>query len=339
MQKCFLERALNRSLPFFLSVLFALDAPVQADQSLQRPAAAKSTAKSSAASSTTKLKAKAKPGSKLFMWKACSESGAVLYLLGTIHVFKAEYYPLADEMEKAFNKASALLVEINTTKTNPAAVQPILLTKGVYKAPDNLAQHLDPVVCAKLEKFCSDLNLPFEQMKRFKPWFIVIQLTTKGMEKLGFTGKDGIDLHFMNEANAGGKKIIGLETIEFQMNLFADVPDDMQYKWLQMEMDEDEKLPEDAAKMMKAWFEGDDKSLDDLTMQEVKEHPEFAPIQDKILYDRNATLAEKLELYLKGKGTYMCAVGAGHLSGDRSILSILKQKGYQVTQVKVGDEI
>ena len=272
MRQLLIEGAGKFSLPLFLSLLVSLNSPAIADQALPKTSpATKAPAKTAAP--VLSSKAKAKPGARLFMWKATSESGAVLYLLGTVHVFKADYYPLPDELEKAFKKASALLVEINSTKSNPAVLQPILRAKGMYKQPDNLAQHLDPVVCAKLEKFCADLKLPFEQMKLFKPWFVVIQLTVAEMSKLGYSAKDGIDLHFMNEANAGGKKIIGLETEEFQMNLFADFPEDIQDKWLQLEMDESEKLPEDSSKLMKAWQEGDDKSLDELTVKELKEHP------------------------------------------------------------------
>lgn len=337
MRKLSVEHVLKTWLVLFLFVVISLSSAATADQALPKasPKPSAKTASPTAVISKTKPKA----GSKLFMWKATSESGAILYLLGTVHVFKPEYYPLPDEMEKAFNKASALLVEINATKSNPAAAQAILRQKGLYTPPDNLSQHLDPVVCARVEKMCTELNLPFERMKMFKPWFVVIQATLAEVTKLGYSTKDGIDLHFMNEASSAGKKIIGLETEEFQLNLFADFPAELQEKWLQMETEEAGKMAEEAGKLMKAWQDGDDKGIDEITVKELQEHPEFAPVQDKILYERNGTMAEKLELYLKGKGVYLCAVGAGHLSGDRSILSILKQKGYQITQVKVGDAI
>lgn len=53
-----------------------------------------------------------KTGSKLFMWRATSESGATVFLLGTIHVFKKEFYPMPAEIEKAFDKSKALLLEV-----------------------------------------------------------------------------------------------------------------------------------------------------------------------------------------------------------------------------------
>src|SRR5689334_3905992 len=50
-------------------------------------------------------------GSKLFMWKMTSDAGATVYFLGTIHIARSDFYPLPDEIEKAFEKSSSLLVE------------------------------------------------------------------------------------------------------------------------------------------------------------------------------------------------------------------------------------
>src|SRR5271155_5015299 len=45
-----------------------------------------------------------KKGAKELLWQVTSPQGGVLYLLGTVHVFKPEDYPLPVEMEKAFSK-------------------------------------------------------------------------------------------------------------------------------------------------------------------------------------------------------------------------------------------
>ncbi|MNO04822.1 TraB family protein [compost metagenome] len=53
-----------------------------------------------------------------------------------------------------------------------------------------------------------------------------------------------------------------------------------------------------------------------------------------MLVDRNVKMTEKIEGYLKGKdsSTYMIAVGAAHMLGEKGIVTLLQEKGYTVTR-------
>ncbi len=292
------------------------------------------------ANTATSAKTKRKKGDGELLWKVTSDSGATLYLLGTIHVFKPEYYPLPDEMEKAFAKARALIVEIDMTKVDPKTTQSIVAQRGLYAPPDNLTQHLSASSTKLLQDFSERRNLPFNNLTRMKPWLVAMQVLQTELQQLGYVSSSGIDLHFMNEANKSGKKVIGLEALEFQLNLFANLPDDLQEQFLTLGLIDLTNLPTDAQDMMKAWNDGDDKKLEELLNKDVKEHPELEPVQEKILYERNITMAQKLEAYLKGgTDTYVVAIGSGHLVGDRSVIALLKKQGYKITQVHVGDQI
>lgn len=323
-----------------LLVLFANNTYCFADSSPRKPGSPTS-AKASVVAPKIKavLPAKPKPGSKLSLWKVTSESGATLYLLGTVHVFKPEFYPLPEEMEKAFNKSRALIVEVNMTKSDPTLTQNVLRQKGLYSPADDISKHIDADTDKQLQKYCTLNKVPYQSMVRFKPWAVAIQILALELARLGYNPKEGIDLHFMNEANAVGKKIIGLETEEFQLNLFADFDPELQAKWLKVGLVDLESLPKDADELMKAWREGDDKAMEEITTRDLRENPDLMPIQEKMLYERNITMAQKLELYLKGNDTFLAAIGSGHLAGDRSVIELLKQKGYKITQVVVGEQI
>ncbi len=64
-----------------------------------------------------------------------------------------------------------------------------------------------------------------------------------------------------------------------------------------------------------------------------KEDPRLAPIQEKLIYDRNRKMISRIEGYLREKGTYFVVVGAGHLIGERGIVEALRKKGYPVEQL------
>jgi len=46
--------------------------------------------------------------------------------------------------------------------------------------------------------------------------------------------------------------------------------------------------------------------------------------------DRNVKMAEKIEGYLASEGTYFVIVGAGHLVGEDSVVSLLQKKNHKV---------
>lgn len=293
-----------------------------------------------AAESLKSEKNKEKKGHKELLWKLTSDKGATLYLLGTIHLFKPENYPLPEEMEKAFAKADALIVEVDITKSDPESTNLFVKKRGIYPPADDLSKHITANGNKLLQEYCLKRNIPFANLARMKPWLVAITVLQLEMTMLGFDSKSGIDLHFLNQANKLGKKTISLETAGFQLNLFANLPDDLQEKDLDLALVDLDKLQSDAGEMMKAWKEGDDKALDDLITKDVKEHPELAPVQEKILYERNVTMAQKLDGCLQsGTGTYLVAIGSAHLVGNRSVIQLLKQRGYKVSQIVAGDKI
>jgi len=56
------------------------------------------------------------------------------------------------------------------------------------------------------------------------------------------------------------------------------------------------------------------------------------PVYEKLLYERNNTMATRIEGFLKAGGRYFVVVGAGHLVGKKGIIELLKKKGYPVEQ-------
>lgn len=299
---------------------------------LTKPASSKPAVPATAA--TGKLKA----GSPEFLWKASSDSGATLYLLGTIHAVKSDFYPLPQEMEDALTKSRALMVEIDTSKTDPIKIQNLTLTRGVYGQADTLANHVSQATMNSLMNSGIDPKL-MQSFMRMRPWLVGLMLVQTEMAKLGYSGKQAIDAHMISNARMQGKKVIGLETEEFQVGVLADIPEELQGQMLEKTLLDLKKLKTEAGDLMKAWKDGDEKAMDTLITKDEKEHPEFQVFQDKLIYDRNVTMADKLEAYLKGSDTFMVAVGSAHLVGDKGICALLRKKGYKVEQIKAGDKI
>ena len=54
---------------------------------------------------------------------------------------------------------------------------------------------------------------------------------------------------------------------------------------------------------------------------------------DILLYHRNLNWVKKMNELLPGK-SLVIAVGAGHLPGEKGVISLLRQNGYKVTPIE-----
>src|SRR5437660_1575251 len=89
-----------------------------------------------------------------FLWKVSSKTTTV-YLLGSMHVAKADLFPLPKEIEDAFAKSKTLVVELNTEGLDQTKMQKLLLQKGLYPAGDKLSKHLSKKTLDLLEQYCA----------------------------------------------------------------------------------------------------------------------------------------------------------------------------------------
>jgi uncharacterized protein YbaP (TraB family) len=273
-------------------------------------------------------------GSKTFMWKATSPTNTV-YLLGSIHAASDDFYPLADEIEKAFAESKKLVVEANIDDNDAKAkMTQLIAEKGVFGAGASLSKSLSKESLDALKAWCKENNLPVEQLDSYRPWLAALTITMSEFQKLGFKQELGIDLHFISAAK-DKKPILELESLEGQLNLLSGFSDDLQDKFLLHSLTETADLKSKVKEMTEAWKTGNAQGMEDLMLKDtVKKHPELKPVLEKMLDERNVIMAEKIDGYLKGAEPHFVVVGAGHLIGEKGLVSLLSKKGYKVEQVK-----
>ena len=83
--------------------------------------------------------------------------------------------------------------------------------------------------------------------------------------------------------------------------------------------------------MLKAWAKGDVEQISRTFDQELTGSPE---LKDALIKRRNASWSKWIEQRMTQPGAVMIAVGAGHLAGPDSVISLLKRDGYRVTRLQ-----
>lgn len=269
----------------------------------------------------------AEAAQKGFLWKVRSGS-ATVYLLGSIHIFKKELYPLPAKIEEAFQSSDILVVEANIDDLNLETMM-TMLEGAFYRENETLEGHLSKDTFARAEEKLAESGIPIQLFQRSKPWILAMMITALEVQKSGFDPRYGIDMHFLGEAR-DKKRIIELESIDYQMRLFNGFSDAEQEAFLLSTLKDADMMKEEMDMFMRAWSTGDAQALESIVTKGVGEDQRIFPVYEKLLYDRNRSMASRIEEFLKTGGKYFVVVGAGHLVGEKGIVRILRGKGYSV---------
>jgi uncharacterized protein YbaP (TraB family) len=264
-----------------------------------------------------------------FLWRVQSGS-ATAYLLGSIHVLKKDFYPLSKVIENAFAVSSVLAVEANIDDVSRIDVTNII-GKAMYPAGDSLEKHVSPSTYELLKEEVAADGIPIELVAMQRPWFVALTLTSFALLKSGYDPAYGIDQHFISEAE-GQKKIVELEGFDYQVDLLSSLSDSDQESFLLSTINDLHTLDRDADRLISAWKSGDAQGIQSLIASEEQEKG-MSPIYEKILYERNRKMADKVEGLLRTGQTAFVVVGAGHLVGEKGIIDILRKRGYEVDQL------
>jgi len=292
-------------------------------------------AKSSKTQAKTPTKITKPTANKLYMFKISSPESSV-YLLGSIHLLKPDFYPLPAEVEEAFRSMPNLAVEMDETTVDKSQMAQVSMKLGMYPAGDCLEDHISPRTKEAFQTFLQSGTYPSalgQALQSQKPWLISISIPVLEFTRRGFNPALGIDKHFIDAAHSGGKKVMELESFEFQVNLLSGFDDDIQDKLLFQTLQEIKNVDEYAKLMVTAWQKGDLDAMDSLITRDIKDYPELVPVLEKVIWERNETMAEKIDGYLQKKQPVFVVVGSGHLCGKRGLVSLLKKRGYKVDQV------
>ncbi|MDH5326386.1 MAG: TraB/GumN family protein [Gammaproteobacteria bacterium] len=266
-----------------------------------------------------------------FLWKVQSEK-SVVYLFGSIHFAKPEFYPLRPEVEKAFKNASILAVEVNINNISEIEMQQTILAKGIYPPGDSLQKHVDQETLSLLDTFVRKQGLPPEGFLNTRPGFLAMTLSIMKMVSMGFLPEYGLDLHFIRRAEKYPEmSIVELESSQEQLELFFNLPN--QEAFLKYTLIQFAQMDSQIKQIVSAWQNGDAKTLAAMLVEQPeKEYPQLAQIQDLMFTQRNKKMAQKIETFLQRSNTYFVVVGAGHLVGKDGIVALLQKKGYSVQQ-------
>ena len=248
------------------------------------------------------------------------------YLFGTFHLMGAKYVDSLVHVMEKFSESKTLVGELLLDST--MTVKMMVAARLHETTLDKLLKPEDYQETAAWLKELSGYDLKI--FNGMNPMTIQIFLMTMLQQKyfpLHGASDIPMDLYFQQRGNKEGKKLVGLESFEVQVNaLFNQFTLERQAEMLTDFVREKEKAKDELIVMNKSYRNGDLAKLEELLSTQTYSKEEAKVMLD----DRNKKWFEQLPSLMKEQQTFV-AVGALHLSGENGLINLFRNAGYTVT--------
>ncbi|WP_085902970.1 TraB/GumN family protein [Kiloniella majae] len=276
------------------------------------------------------------PYGKGLFWKIEKNNRAPSYLLGTMHVADPRVLKIKDRVEPYIKNADVLNLEIDLT---PREVRESYNVR-IRDDGKTLDEILPEDLYEKIVRIAEKQDVKEEVLQNFELWAVYPILKAlpndPDREKQENNGA-ALDFQLGAFAVGQGVEVNGLETVREQLSVFRDRDREIYLDAIirALEKPEAEKKHEDLMEQyVQMYLTEDTNSFYQTLLDDLKEEPpEMYDIWiTRLLDKRNLNMINGMTKGLI-KGNSFTAVGALHLPGEKGILNMLVQRGYQVSRV------
>jgi uncharacterized protein YbaP (TraB family) len=269
-------------------------------------------------------------GAQTYLWEVSSLSNRV-YLYGTVHAGKKEWFPLDPAVEQAFADAQILVVEADILDTTRMAATGKTLS---YVPPDQLKNHVPEADYERFRKIMPRYKLAEHHVAQMKPFMAVSLLVFSEWARLGYMPELSVDAYLIKKARAEFKPVVEIEGLDVQTRLIESLTEDENRTIFAGTLTalESGLTGEQINGMVAAWQRGDPTRMLEVAQKYNQGVEGATAFEEKFVWSRHDPMLAKIQGYLDSREKHFIAVGALHLSGPRGLVELLRKRGYIVRQ-------
>lgn len=263
---------------------------------------------------------------KPFLWRI--EGKKPSYLFGTLHVDDERILTIPDVVIQAVQQSDIIYTEIKLDYIS------ISQTFDFYKRNDGkaLTDLLPPDLYDQIRQALflkGDNILHYSDLKL---WVLYFALSEEKEEIQDDNPQ--LDEYISNLGTASGKKLQGLEKIEDHNDAFESLTSEELIILLNDSVAVSSDINELTGSIIDLYLLSDEGLM--LYSLNFTENSVDEKLHEKLDYERNKRMSEKIDVMIKQQPEtgFFFAVGLAHYLGDRSIVSLLREKGYNISRVE-----
>lgn len=262
-----------------------------------------------------------------------------IYLFGSIHVADKNNFNYPEYVLSAYQNSHYLACEFDMIEYQQNSEKAFQLVDDLmYKDNTSIKDHLSKDTYTKMVNLLKEKEMYMEAYDIYKPYFFQSLLTNSLINDAKLYASRGIDLSFLTKAKKDNKKILEIESPDYQNNLFLSFSDKIYEIIISEVVNNYNEEVESLKDLFKAWKNGNTEMIMELASDEIKKTDHYTSEQiqlindynNKLIKERNIKMTEKLEEYFNNNYDTFYMVGAAHLIGDDGIVKLLQNQGYNV---------
>jgi len=244
------------------------------------------------------------------------------FLFGTIHIICKSDFVMDERITSAFESTDELILELDMSDPElQLKMQQVSMNPGMK----NIKSDMEESMAAALDEFLlKNYGAGLAQLGILKPFVLSSMVLLKA---LPCTEIESYETFFTSKAGDTGMPVIGLETVEFQVGIFDQIPQELQLNELGKMLADDYSQSEFQT-MISAYLAEDIMALD----QAMTSSGMMAEYRSILLDERNKAWVPKIAEAMQINSVFV-AVGAGHLGGEFGVISLLREAGFSVEPI------
>jgi hypothetical protein len=270
------------------------------------------------------------PQARPALW-AVSDADTTVYLFGTIHLLPPNYQWRTPKFDAALANSQELVVETIVDLQHPDEILAAKRTLGYSAGLPPIEQRVPPAKRALLRSVIAKTGVPEQYFTSMETWLAAFELLGVRFLEMGLKGEQGPEQSLRAEFQAAKKPIGQLETNAEQLGFFDRLPEKAQRQLLEGAIEKPKSMDDDFTKMVGSWSRGDVRAIAVSFNRDLSASPE---LKEALLIQRNSNWSRWIENRLAKPGSVFVAVGAGHLAGPSSVISMLERDGYKVRRIQ-----
>lgn len=266
---------------------------------------------------------------KSLLWKIeGNDIAAPSYLYGTIHMINAEDYFLPDGTLSALDASDQMVFEIDMNEMNDMSAIMGIMGQAFMKDGKTLSDLLSAEDYQLVSDHFKKIGLPLMMLERIKPAFLSVFAADMDPQGMQNGSIKSYEMEFFKMAEETSKPVAGLETIEYQMSVFDQIPYEDQAQMLIDAIKSGDSGADQFKQMVEIYKAQDIQGM--ISMFEEDETMSSGNNNDLLLVQRNKNWIPIMSEMMKTQKVFF-AVGAGHLAGKDGVIHLLRKAGYKLT--------
>jgi uncharacterized protein YbaP (TraB family) len=249
------------------------------------------------------------------LWSLHSPEGQQSWLFGSMHIrddrvhqFGKKLYPLILSSNRYIGE-----MELDATPSISFSQQPYDL-KGFFR----------PNVFEKIKSsLLKSFGVDVEPLNAMHP-LMIMSAISQGI--LAAEHQVSLDEHLWQFAVQHDKQVSGLESYEEQFSILHNIDPASLYRQLYKISKSPSGMRRQTSRALEWYLQGNAHKLYQLTKASMHK------LRKSVIYERNQQMTLRIRS-LDPASTYFIVIGAGHLSGNKGVIPLLKRSGWKVKPV------